>query len=158
MGMRFVVECGKAAGVTEQFLFNWFDYKSKETRRKRLHGWRLWQEFCLEKGYTGEDLKAADNPPIIVTQFLWYLEEKGIKAYRVSEAYTAVHALWEIIRCGMTRIIGESLMVREALQRNTGATKKGPRYREIWDLRILVEYIRKGPEPHLLGACWARRT
>jgi hypothetical protein len=65
--MRFVVECGGAAKVTDDFLFNWFNYKSTETRRKRLHGWRLRQEFCPEKGLTGEDLRSAENPPNIVT-------------------------------------------------------------------------------------------
>jgi hypothetical protein len=78
--MWFVAECCKAAEADEEWVFQWFTKKSRETRRKRLHGWRLWQEFCTEKELTGAALRKAGNPAMIVTQFVWYMDEKGIKS------------------------------------------------------------------------------
>jgi hypothetical protein len=109
------------------------------------------RSFCLEKEISPGDIKDARNPPIIVTQFIWYMNEKGIKPYRVKEAHTAVHAQGEIIQVGMAKTIGETMMVRTALANSTGGTRKGSKYRQIWDLRILVTHIREGPEPHTLA-------
>jgi integrase len=73
---------------------------------------------------------------------------KRDQEHRIKEAMTAVHELWEIIQFQMA----ESMMVRDAMASATGGTKRPSKYREIWDLQILIRFIMKGPLPHMLAA------
>jgi hypothetical protein len=37
-------------GQSEQELHGWFGGMSKDTIKGRLHGWKLWEEFCTGRG------------------------------------------------------------------------------------------------------------
>ena len=50
-GMAFIVEVAKLAGMKEDHLEWWWSKMPESSRRKRLHGWRMWHDYCVKNDY-----------------------------------------------------------------------------------------------------------
>jgi hypothetical protein len=70
-----MVEVQRLAGMPEESLEFWARCFSASTFRQRLHGWRLWQAFCVENGYGPEDMRTIANPPVVMISFLQALDK-----------------------------------------------------------------------------------
>jgi hypothetical protein len=131
-GIVFAVEVCRIGGMREVQLKWWFTSKTVSTRRQRLHGWRLWQACCMENEILPEGMKGFSNPGMEV-------------AYFIQEALTAVKELFEVVAPWALLFLKESIMVRQAIQAATTGLVRGAKYRDIWDLTVVMEFVRKGP-------------
>jgi hypothetical protein len=119
--------------------------KSVSTRRQRLHGWRLWQAHCVENVIELEGMRKFANPGVEVAYFIMALSQMGTPYYLGKEALTAVKELFEVIAPWALTLLRESFLVRQAVLAAVTGVVKGGKYRDIWDLRVVLAYIKKGP-------------
>jgi hypothetical protein len=96
-GIVFAVEVFRIGGMREVQLKWWFKSKTVSTRRQRLHGWRLWQAYCVENGVQPEAMKGFSNPGMEVAYFIQAMSQMSTPFYLIKEALTAVKELFEVI-------------------------------------------------------------
>jgi hypothetical protein len=144
-GMAFVVEECRFAGLSEKYLTWWLDKMGDSTRRKRLHGWRMWQDYCMENEYGPAEMWRFKNVVMVVSEFLASLEVVDTPLYLIKEALTAVKAMFEIVNASLYQQLNKSQMIGDVLRASTTGVKKVSKYRTIWKLEILLDYIQKGP-------------
>jgi hypothetical protein len=144
-GIAFAVEIYRLAQVKEAFLEWWWRELTQSTRRKRLHGYRMWQEYCVENGYDPSDMAGFPNTVTIVADFIASLQVTSTPLYLIKEALTAVKGLFEVAKQGLFQVLQSSQMISEALRASITGVKKGSKYRTIWRLEVLLEHIRSGP-------------
>ena len=153
-GMGFLVEVARLAGMKEDHLQWWWSRIPESTRRKRLHGWRMWQDYCMENGYQPADMRTFTNPVLEVSRFLATLETVGTPIYLVKEALTAVRALLEMADPRILPMLKDSPMIADTIRISTTGLKQVSKYRSIWKLDLLIDYIRDGPPSEELE--WTR--
>jgi hypothetical protein len=83
-----VVEVFRLHSVKEAFLVWWFNKFSDSARRKRLHGWRMWHDYCVENNYEPSDMSKLLNPAVVVADFVASLQMVDIQIYLIKEAVT----------------------------------------------------------------------
>jgi hypothetical protein len=105
----------------------------------------MWEEYCVESGYGPADMSRFKNVVLVVSEFLASLEVVDTPLYLIKEALTAVKAMFEIVDATLFQVLSNSQMIGEVLRGSTTGTKRVSRYRTIWKLEILLDYIRKGP-------------
>jgi hypothetical protein len=49
--VKFGIEATWLAGLEDLAPTDWWEGMSKDTIKGRLHGWKLWEQFCREKEY-----------------------------------------------------------------------------------------------------------
>jgi hypothetical protein len=140
-----VVEVCRIGGMKENHLKGWFESKSASTRRQRLHGWRLWQAHCVENVIEVEGMRKFANPGMEVANFIMAMSQMGTPHYLVREALTAVKELFELVAPRALTVLRESFLERQAVLAAVTGVIRGAMYKDIWDLRVVLEYIRKGP-------------
>jgi hypothetical protein len=145
--MAFVVEVFRLHSVKEAFLVWWFNKFSDSARRKRLHGWRMWHDYCVENKYEPTDMSKLPNPAIVVADFVASLEMVDTQIYLIKEAVTAVKSLMEVAEPKNLTLLKDSQILEEALRAASTGVKGTSKYRTIWRLQILLDYMRSGP-PH----------
>jgi hypothetical protein len=131
--------------MKENHLKGWVETKSASTRRQRLHGWRLWQAHCVENAVEPEGMRKFANPGMEVAYFIMAMSQMGTPHYLVREALTAVKELFELVAPWALTVLRESFLVRQAVLAAVTGVIRGEKYRDIWDLRVVLEYIRKDP-------------
>jgi hypothetical protein len=146
-GMAFVVEVFRIGKVKESFLVWWFNKFSESARRKRLHGWRMWQDYCVPNNFSLSDMSELHNPAMVVADFVSSLEVVDTQIYLIKEAVTAVKSLLEVADPRSSSLLRDSQILEDALRASNTAVKGVSKYRTIWKLEKLLEYMRKGP-PH----------
>jgi hypothetical protein len=90
LSMSFVVEVFMLSKAKERFLAWWFNKFTDATRRKRLHGWRMWREYWEENSYEPSNMSQFDNPAMVVADFIASLEVIDTQIYLIKEAVTSV--------------------------------------------------------------------
>jgi hypothetical protein len=143
--MVFVVEVCRIGSMKENHLRWWFETKSVSTRRQRLHGCRLWQAHCVEHAIEPEGMRGFANPGMEVAYVIMAMSQMGTPYYLVKEALTAVKELFELIAPWALTLLRESFLVRQAVLAVVRGVVKGGKYRDVWDLRVVLEYIKNGP-------------
>jgi hypothetical protein len=103
------------------------------------------EEYCVESGYGPADMSRFKNVVLVVSEFLASLEVVDTPLYLIKEALTAVKAMFEIVDATLFQVLSNSQMIGEVLRGSTTGTGRVSRYRTIWKLEILLDYIRKGP-------------
>ena len=155
-GMIFMVKACEMGGMKEEFLSWWWSKMSASTRRKRLHGWRMWHDYCVENDYTSGDLVRLWNPVVVVSDFVGVLESIGTALYLIKESLTAVKSMYEILNAKIFRLLQGSPLINDTLRLSTSGVRRVSRYRTMWKLRVLLEYIRKDRSWKQLT--WYQRT
>jgi hypothetical protein len=121
-----------------------FESKPVSTRRQR-HGWRPWQAHCVESAIEPEGMRRFATPGMEVAYFIMAMSQMGTPYYLAKEALTAVKDLLEVVAPWALTLLRESFLVRQAVLTAVTGVVRGAKYRDIWDLRVVLEYIRKGP-------------
>jgi hypothetical protein len=152
-GAAFLVEVYRLAQAKEDFLVWWWNGLTPSTRRKRLHGYRMWQECCLENGHSPADMAGFPNAAMVVADFISSLQVVGTPIYLIKEALVAVKGLFEVAKQGLLQILEHSQIIAESLRASTTGVKRTSRYRTIWKLGILLRFIQSGPPTEKLE--WA---
>jgi hypothetical protein len=140
-----VIEVYRLAQARESFLEWWWRELTQSTRRKRLHGYRMWQEYCVENEYEPSDMAGFPNAVMVVADFIKSLQVINTSSYLIKEALTAVRGLFEVAKEGLLQVLQNSQMISEALRTSTTGVKRVSRYRTIWKLEVLLAHIRSGP-------------
>jgi hypothetical protein len=121
----------------------YFEALTESAMKGRLHGWQLWYVYAKERGVTLEMLREHPNPAFISGGFVRFLSNSEIKDHKRGEAMPAVQLIVELARPGFEMM--ESVYLRTVIQGYTTGVVKQPRYKTIWNLGIMMDYIAKGP-------------
>jgi hypothetical protein len=116
-----------------------------DARRKRLNAWKIWYEYCEDEHVSVEKILASNHPNFLVTDFIVYMCEKKITpSARLNAKSAAIYLLEQVKN---VKEIGKDRMVKEFLAMTATSLKSRPRYTAVWDLTILLNYIRRSPPP-----------
>jgi hypothetical protein len=149
--IEFVIALARTVpGLSNELRRTWFTAKTDGNRRGGLHGWRLWQTFYAENHYAVLTTRSYLNPPILLADFIRNITANGVSEHMKVEAKPAVIELFSILRNDAN--FKDNKFLRNVSRSLASHVKKQSKYRDIWDLSILLNYIRKGPDTDRL--CW----
>ena len=135
----------------------WLVDMPKSAMRSKLHGWALWSGFCEREGTTAKELKEDPSPVTRITDFICDMHLEGASESWRREAMPAVHEIFGAL--GIIGKLSENAFIRAIARSCTTAVKRQSKYREIWDLGILLDYLRsEGPPDRLNWSDLMRRT
>jgi hypothetical protein len=144
-GRTFIVEVYRISGMREVQLEWWFSSKTVATRGHRLHGWRLWQAYCVEDGVQPEAMKGFSNPGVDGAYFIQAMSQMSTPFYLIKEAMTAGTELFEVIAPGALLLLRESIMGRQAILAASTGLVRETKYKDIGDLTVVMKFVGKGP-------------
>jgi integrase len=121
----------------------WFDGLTESMIRARLQGWLLWQQFCEQKSLVVADLQKHAHPAILVADFVFFMQAAKTPPYKRRNALPAVTLLFSLTH--PLHHLSTNEYLRSAVRGTVSTIKQQSRYRDIWDLSILLDYIRNGP-------------
>jgi hypothetical protein len=148
-GLAFAMQMLLSAGMSIPSFAFWVLQRSYDSRRKRLNAWRLWYEFCEDKHITTDTLSLSRHPNFFITDFILYLSDKKISPDARAKAKSS--AIYLLEQISGVADIGKERLVKDFQGLTATAPKPRPRYSTIWDLSILLQYIRRSPPLHLLS-------
>jgi hypothetical protein len=99
----------------------------------------------MENEVHPEGMKGFSNPGMEVTYFIQALGQMSTPFYLIKEALTAVKELFEVVAPWALLLLNKSIMVRQAILAAKTGMVRGAKYRDIWDLTVVIEFVRKGP-------------
>jgi hypothetical protein len=146
---KFIVTIFEYSGVGERTMVNRFTGISEAAMRSKLHGWLLWAEFCKELKITPEHMRSVANPACVVSEFVNRMYEDDVSETKKREAMPAVYELFDVIRNDAN--LGNNTWLKGVLRSCTTAVKKQSKYRDIWDLGLLLDYLRELKPPEQAG-------
>jgi hypothetical protein len=139
----WLVAAMRASNHSLRSLRRYWHGMSDSTVRSRLHGWRVWANYCKEEGITPQRVKQEKDPPPLMTDFVSYMQEVNTPDSYRTEAMPAVKELLHML--GATEGLNQNDFVKGVIRNTTRRINHQSKYREIWDLGILLDYIRQGP-------------
>jgi hypothetical protein len=142
-GMLLAMQTLSQAGMPfQQFAF-WLVSMSNSVRRKRLVAWKEWYEFCEDTGVTVERMQKIPNLNFLITEFILHMTKNGVSQYKRCLAKSAAVFLLEMLRG--VKDLGKDRLIKELVALTNTSYKAKPKYTNIWDLTILLDYIRTSP-------------
>jgi integrase len=133
------IEICKAAGVREKTLNASFCSLPESTRKNRLNGWLLLQQFCAKHKVDTAAFETDKNPALLFADMLVEMRESGIKDHLRETVRPALQQILDIVGRNI-KIVDNSFA--SSLFRTTSTTvKKGPRFVTIWKLEPFLQYI-----------------
>jgi hypothetical protein len=142
-GLAFATQMLLGAGMNISTFPFWFLERSFDSRRKRLNAWRLWYEFCEDRHIITEALSASRHPNFFTTDFILYLCDRNISADARSKARSS--AIYLVEQISGVPDLGKERLVKDFQAQTASSHKPRPRYTTIWDLNILLDFIRHSP-------------
>jgi hypothetical protein len=137
--------------MEESYLVWWFEVKGESIRRKRLHGWRLWQAFSVENEVWPERLGRLENPAMTISLFVKASDEMNTPFYLIRESMTAIRELLEIANPNLLLLLKDSLLIKQSLRGAMTGVVRGTKYRTIWKLEVMLQYVARGQPTEKLG-------
>ena len=122
---------------------------SHTARRHRLNAWNLWYQFCLRWSLSVRVLHSISNPSFLVSEFLLFMFERNTPPSARAAAKSAAVFLLE--RLTGVRDLGHDRMVMDFTASTASAKSTRPKYKSIWDLSILLDFIRQSPSLRTLS-------
>jgi hypothetical protein len=122
--MRFLAEVARIGGSKEEDFAWWIGLFGGETLRHRLHGWRLWQSFCVENEFEPQNM---DTPQ-----------------YLIKDTLPAIKDLFSLVNTAVVLLLNGNTILKSMIRAITAGTKRGSKYRRIWKLEVVLDFIRKG--------------
>jgi hypothetical protein len=132
-----------SAGFKISLFFIWFTQMKFDARRKRLNAWKTWYEYCEDEHETVQKIRANDHPNFLISDFVVYMVEKKITPSKRLNAKSAAIYILEQIK--NVKELGKDRLVKEFLAITNTSVKSKPRYTTIWDITILLNFIRQSP-------------
>jgi hypothetical protein len=105
----------------------------------------LWQKYGVENRYEPGDMATFSNTVMVVAEFIASMQVGDTPLYLIKEAVTAVKGLSEVAKQGLLQVLQDSQVIAEALRASTTGVKRVSRYRTIWKLEVLLQFIQAGP-------------
>jgi hypothetical protein len=78
----------------------WWDNMSPSMIRSRLHGWRVWANYCQEEAVGPETVKQEKDPPSLVTEFVAYMNQANTPMSYRTEAIPDLKDFFRILGVG----------------------------------------------------------
>jgi hypothetical protein len=103
----------------------------------------VWANYCKEEGITPQRVKQEKDPSSLITDFVPYMQEVNTPDSHRTEAMPAVKELLHML--GATEGLNQNDFVKGVIRNTTRSFNHQSKYREIWDLGILLDHIRQGP-------------
>jgi hypothetical protein len=91
--LAYVIEVYRLAQAKEAFLEWWGRELTQST-----HGYRMWQEYCVENSYEPSDMAGFPNTVMVVADFIASLQVINTPLYLIKEALTAIKGLFEVAK------------------------------------------------------------
>jgi hypothetical protein len=137
------IEICKAANVSERTLNSSFCCLPFSTRRNRLNGWLLLQQFCAKYQIDVATLESYKNPALLFVDMIVEIRESAIKDHLCETVRPALQQILDIIGRNI-KIVDNSFAT--SLFRITSTTvKKGSKHVTIWKLEPFLSHNRTDP-------------
>ena len=143
--MRFATEICWVAGMSEETLDSWFADMSESTRTARLHGWRLWHEYCIERDTTPQAMARVRNPVLVISDFVVYMDRQRTPEKKIREAVVAAKEIFGFFRPELVPAMAADNVLRTLVASAAAKVNRAPRYAAIWPLQQLLRFIANGP-------------
>ena len=118
----------------------WFHDLTESMVRARLHGWQLWERFCRAENITPAVMQSLPNPAVQMVEFIHFMEDSNTPAYRRRDAMPAVTLLFSLLQPYFN--FSANAFLTSAIRNTTASVTQHSRYRDIWDLATLLDFIR----------------
>jgi hypothetical protein len=142
-GLLFALDILSLAGFPERNFIYWITNMSYTARRHRLSAWKTWLEFCDYKHISVSDLNKTTHPSFLMTDFLLYMSEINLPPSNRLRAKFAAIFLLEQLLC--VRDLGHDRFVMDFSASTIISNPSKAKYKAIWDLSILLDFIRSSP-------------
>jgi hypothetical protein len=113
---------------------------SSDTIKGRLHGWFWWKEFCDRQNISALAMKELTNPAVTMANFLSYLEDRKAKESWKNDSRPAVLILFDLVLPGTN--LSNNAFLKSMFRSMNTTVKRMSKYRDSWDLGIVLDYIR----------------
>jgi integrase len=148
-GILFVIEAARRAGMEDKALTDWFKGMSKDTVKGRLHGWKLWQEFCAGRHISVVGMQELMNPAVTMANFLSYIRTLEVSQHWRDDARPAVLILMDLLLLGAH--ISNNLFLASVMRSLTVRVKRMSKFRDMFDIAAVLAHIRQARPAHLLS-------
>jgi hypothetical protein len=81
LAIKLVIDFAQLAGLSDEALWVWFNGMSSSITRPRMHGWKLWSDYCAARDLNAWTMKDAFNLNALVADFVASLEEFMVSKY-----------------------------------------------------------------------------
>jgi hypothetical protein len=146
--IQMVIEAARRAGMEDEALGVWFDGMSADTIRARLHSWRLWEEYCRSRGITVTGMQELVNPAVVMANFLAYIQSAKVSEKWRCDARPAVLILLDLLLPGIN--VADNSFLKSMFRSVTVRVRRISKFRDIWSLGLVLDYIRNGRPLHCL--------
>jgi hypothetical protein len=102
-----------------------------------------------ERDSAGGDERFS-NPGMEAACFIQAMSQMGTPFHLIKEGLTAVKELFDAVAPWALLLLKESMMVKQAILAATTEMVRGTKYRDIWELTVVMEFVRKGSPPEEL--------
>jgi hypothetical protein len=99
----------------------------------------------MENGLEPAGMVRLSNLALEVAYFVQAKSQTGTPFYLIKESMTVIKEPFEIVERSVLALLKESMLLRQALRAAVTGMVRGARYRNIWNLTNLFDYLRKGP-------------
>jgi hypothetical protein len=147
--IRFVIAAAQKAGLDEDALQLWWDGMSDQTIKGRLHGWRLWAQYCEERGVTAQGMTELVNPAVQMANFATYVNKSQASDKWKSDSRPAAAVLVDLLLPGAK--LAENAFFRRFSRSAVISVRRQSRYGDIWALGPVLDGIRNAPPVESLG-------
>jgi hypothetical protein len=95
--IRFYIDICQRVGLREKTLNNSFLSLPESTRKNRLNGWLLIQQFCASEGIDAKAFETEANPVTLFADIIGDMEEKRVSDHLRETARPAMQALLDVL-------------------------------------------------------------
>ena len=143
LGFLWSLQILTISGMPFSDFCHWFNTMSYDARRHRLNSWLVWYGFCEIRRHSVAFIRSFPNPHFLISNFLLYMAERDFPNTTRRNAKTAAVFLVEQL-CSISNL-GKHRVVVDFVASTSIPRVAKPKYKTIWDLDILLNYIRRSP-------------
>jgi hypothetical protein len=146
--IRFVVAAARKAGLDEEALELWWDGMSRETIKARLHGWRLLEHFCRERGLTAQGIMEMLNPTVLMANFIAFVDRSKVPSKWRTDSRPATSVVFGLLLPGAK--LADNAFLRSSSRSAIVTVKRQSRYGDIWSMGPVLDGIRNAKPIEML--------
>jgi hypothetical protein len=109
------------------------------TRKNRLNGWLLVQQFCASEGIDAKAFETKSNPVTLFADLRGDMKEKRISDHLRETARPAMQALLDVL--GKDVKLTSNSWLNTLFNNASTKIKRGPKYFTIWKLNAILSRI-----------------
>jgi hypothetical protein len=146
--MKWILEIAMTSNLDIQVILKYIRTFGRGALRKKLHGWLDFYRYCTLKELSVEQIVQSDSVKLI-SDFLFFLQQQGVKDYIVKEAKYATSTLFEDILGKIGS--GKNKIIAALITPENYHIRHRKKYEKMWNITLLFDYYRKQPENSLLA-------